>query len=358
MRWHRLLHLATAAGVIVLATPLCAQDTTRGTVRGVALADEGGERIAYALVELVPGHAPRFSDEAGGFFFASVAPGTYRLIVRQVGYAPKDTELVVGPATPALRIELRHLPVQVAAFVITADAECLAPGPPASTDSALSTVFDQLRQNADRFRLLSDQYPYRYTLVRRLGDQLRDGDERVRMDTMDIRSDTRWPYRPGRVVIDDPVLYRIDGSRLVRLPTLADFADSSFLRTHCFRLSGLDSSQGPPYLRLDFRAAKSLRSADIDGSVFLDPRTYQVRHTSLSLTRVSDVARGVVSYSAMASFKEVVPNIIVIERVYGFTTLDARPGARSIVARLEMQQLVGVRFVRALPASSDSAGRP
>ena len=335
-----------------------AQDV-RTTLRGVVVAADAGERVPYAVVVLDPGFSQRFADETGAFAFVGVAPGTYRLLVRQVGFTPFDTTLTVSVATPPFRVELRRVAVELAGLTVRAIEECTTPGPPdPAADPQLAAVFDQLRQNAERYRLLSEEYPFRYRLVRRLGDELRDGGERVTIDTMELRSNAHWPYRPGYVVTPDPDRYRFDRSQLVHLPTLADFADVAFQRTHCFRLAGLDSSEGRPYVRLDFRAAKNLRSPDIDGAVLLDPASYQVRHTTVLLTRAAQAAPRVTAVRATAAFREIVPNLIVIERMNGFTALDPAPGSRAVLVRLEEQKLINVQFLRPLPAASDSTRRP
>jgi hypothetical protein len=165
---------------------------------------------------------------------------------------------------------------------------------------------------------------------------------------MVLRSDARWPYAPGRVVTDDPVEGR-NGVRNVHLPVLADIADSVFQANHCFHLAGLDSLEGRAAVRLDFQAAESLKKPDVNGSAYLDPETYQVRHTSVTLTKVDRAAAGVMSWVATATFKELRPNLIVVDRLTALTANQPGRNAWSIVGRSELQRLTRVEFERPLP---------
>ena len=324
------------------------QEPVRATLRGVVVS-ESGERVAYAVVLLAPAFGRRFADESGSFAFTDVVPGDYRLVVRQVGFVPFDSTVSVSPATPGLRIALRRVAVELTELVVAVSGSCRAPSAPDSASNpALWRIFEQLRLNAERYRLLLDQYPFRYTITRQLADLRRDGRETTRTDTMSLRSNSRWPYAPGRVVTDDPIEGR-SGVRNVHLPVLADFADSAFQNSHCFHLAGLDSLDGRAVVRLDFRAAESLRQPDVDGSAYLDPVNYQVRHTSVTLTRLDRAAAGVTSWIATATFRELRPNLIVVDRISALTTIQAGPGRGTIVGRSELQRLTRVEFDRPLP---------
>ncbi len=344
--------------VIALVLPAAAMAQTPGAaamVRGVVVGSEDGARVAYAVVMLEPAFGRRFADGNGAFFFAGAAPGSYRLSVRQVGFSPFDSTITVTPGTPALRIELRRIAVSLTAVTVTASGPCTAPGiPDRDRDPQLAEVFGQLRQNAERFRLLADQYPFRYRMVRRFGIEEASGSQRGSTDTLVLLSSARWPYAPGRVVTPDPDIF---DSRIVHLPVLADLADSAFHANHCFRLAGLEpyGDDGPLLVRLDFRAAQALREPDVDGSAWLDPETYQLRHVRVSLTRLERAARGVREWTATTSFREIVASVAVPVSISAVTAFDTRRyvgRGRADVGRTEDQRLLGVEFLRAPPAAA------
>jgi len=344
-----LLLLAATAGTA------SAQDVARSTLHGAVVAAGTGARIPFSVVVLEPGFPRQFTDEDGGFIFASVAPGPYRLLVRQLGYAPFDSTIALGPETPPLRIELHRLALRLDAITVAASVTCINPGPPDSAASpALAAVFGQLRQNAERSRLLLDAYPFRYTYVRELTDIVRNGDDRTMTDTVVLRSDARWPYAPGRVVTEDEDSRRHRG-RTVHVPILADFADDAFQRTHCFRYAGREPFEGHDMLRIDFSAAERLREPDVNGSAWLDPDTYQIHATTVTLTHLSRAAQGVTGWQATTVFRAIRPNLLVTDRVSVVTSGLSFRGPRAIVGRTEQKRLIAVAFLRALPAAPDSA---
>ena len=330
-----------AVRLLLLAAPLAAQQPL--AVRG-AVVGESGDRVPYAVVVLSPGFPQQFAAADGRFAFANLRPGSYRLVVRQVGYRPYDTTVTVHALPVSLRVTLRRIAVPLPALAIGSDAPCLRPGvPDRDIDPALADLFEQLRENALRSRMLAESYPHRYFVVRRLFHEMEDGTNRMRSsDTLEIESGDRWQYRPGKIV--DWGRGRLSRVRVVHLPELPDLADSVFHRYHCFSAAGVDTVGGAPLIRLDFKAAASLRSPDIDGSAWLDPVRYQLRRLRIELTRAERAVEGVRTMSATASFREELPYIVVVEQLLALTIWAGPTGG--VVGQSEEQQLVRVEFAR------------
>jgi hypothetical protein len=165
------------------------------------------------------------------------------------------------------------------------------------------------------------------------------------MDTLVARSDHRWRYTPGRVVDDNPNSGFLD-SYIVHYPTLADLADSVFQASHCFSLFGLDTLAGGPWIRLDFKAAETISDPDVDGSVFLDPESYQVRRIRITVTRVGRAVRGVRAFTAVAAYRELLPNLLIAEAMLAHTFLQAGTERAAVIHRSEYRKLLQVSFVR------------
>ncbi len=336
--------------VMLAAAPAQAQQPS-ATVRG-AVVSESGEPVPYAVVVLEPGFSQRFADEDGRFAITRVAPGPYRLIARQVGYSPFDSLISITTASPAFRVRLTRLAIRLADLRVTASGNCRTPGSD-SAEAVLAAVFEQLRQNAERYRLLSDRYPFRYRMERRLADVRSNAVGRVEIDTLDLTSNARWPYAPGQVVTPDPDA-RSEGRQFVHLPVLADFADSAFQAAHCFTFKGVERVDGRDALRIEFKPLRRLREPDVEGSAYLDPVTYQIRHTRVSLTQLARAARGVSEWTARTTFREVVPNLVVIQHIDVLTTLTSPPRGGPVLARTEDQNLVSIDFVRPLSTARDT----
>ena len=335
-----MLHGRLAVGLVGLAASAHAQATLRGRV----LAAGSGEPLAYSVVAVMPGSA-LFTDQAGAFQIPGLAPGSYRVAVRHIGYVPFDTTLAVQGSAVTITLTLQRLAVELPPVTVYAAGGCTNPGPPdAATDPALAAVFDQLVDNARRLTLLAESQPFRFRTERTTTE--RDAAGRALstdVDTLNEKgTDEVRPYRRGAVVA--PGRGAWTGRLVVWLPTLRQFAETAFVRTHCFRLAGRDTIEGRLLIRIDFEPATSTHTADLAGAAYLDS-TFQLRYVRASLTHPGNVLEGVASLEATTRFREIAPGIVLQDSVHGRTRLRPLPGARSPVERLEEQRLLDVRFM-------------
>ena len=345
------LVIAGLAGTAPTARAQQRPDVIRGVVRA------GGVRIPYAVVELSVRNGKQFTDDSGAFRFGGVPPGAYRLYVRQVGFRPFDSTVVKAPGSPvAIEIDLEPLVVELAAISVSVPRSCAAPGPPDSAIAPeMAVVFDQLRQNAERYALLADSYPFHYRMSRVFSDY----DERGRVvftstDTVQYLSSGRMAYRPGQVLAFG-VGPEHETAKVIRLPTLADFADSVFQASHCFFYAGIVQRDTGSYIRFDYLPSDSIRFPDIAGEVDLDVHTYQIRYVVIRLTRVSRAMPGLVSTSSTITFGELYPNVFLPVRMEGVLVPEPRFDVRTPIARsTETQQLLDVHFQRPLPGMAPS----
>jgi len=345
------LVLAGLAGAVPTARAQQRPDVIRGVVRA------SGVRIPYAVVELSVRNGKQFTDDSGAFRFGGVPPGAYRLYVRQVGFRPFDTTVVKAPGSPvAVEIDLEPLVVELAAITVSVPRACSSPGPPDSAISPqLAAVFDQLRQNAERYALLADSYPFHYRMSRVFADY----DERNRVvytstDTVRYLSSGRMAYRPGQV-LGPGYGPEHESEKVIRLPTLADLADSVFQASHCFYYAGVVQRDTGRYIRFDFLPSDSIRFPDIAGEVDLDARTYQIRYVVTRLTRVARAMPGLVSTTSTITFGELYPNVLVPVHMEGVLVPEPKFDVRTPIARTtETQQLVDVHFERPLPGRGPS----
>ncbi len=321
--------------------------TVRGVVRGL-----DGQPIPFAVIALLPGYEQRFTNDSGAFAFSHVVPGTYHLLARQVGYRPGDTTVVVAEGvTRTFTLSLEHLTVQLEEIKVVASRTCTAPGPPDSVAAPdLARVFDQLDLNAERYRLLAGSYPFHFRMERTF-ENYDDGDRVVfhLVDTLRYLSSAVPSYRPGEVIAWGRGRGN-ERSPVLNLPTLADFADSSFQANHCFVYAGIVDDSGLTAVRFDFRPAEAIRYPDIEGWVELDPASYQVLKAMVRLTRPGRAIEGLAGASSVITFAELYPNIVVQSRIESETVPAIQPGVRlQIVRYLQTQRLVGVEFQRPLP---------
>lgn len=350
--------LSVAAALILLAVTAQAQEpgARGGAVRGV-VHPTIGENVPYAVVGFTPGFGQKFTDETGAFSYSNVPPGTYRLVVRQVGFQPFDTTIVkVANVALTLTVRLEPFAVELSQITVVAERHCTSPGAPDSTVSPqLAQMFNQLRQNAERYAFLADSYPYRYRIQRTFTDfDYADQVITTTVDTVQYQSNARARYRPGDVIGMGLGPART-AARILKLPTLSDLADSAFLSNHCFSFGGASQRGQDRIVRFEFRPADTLRMADIEGDVELDARTYQVRRATIKLTRAGRAMPGLLSAADTMTFSELFPNIVVPRRVEGTLVPAPEYGVHRKVGRsTEVQELLDVHFVRALPVARRS----
>jgi hypothetical protein len=310
-----------------------AQVTGERLVTGVVVSRLNQIPLGHAMVSLLPVGRQMFSDDQGRFAFIGVQPGSYRLRVTHLGFAPIEISMTVSRDSAAmrLRIELDQVQLRLAAVHVTDDRRCTSLGAPdPEKERDFLVVFQQLQLNAQQYRLLADSFPYAYREQRTTYSILTDSTTRERkIDTVLLRSDKpEWTYHAGQVLASDGT------QGLMHLPTLSDFASDEFVRNHCFSYGGEVSTLEGTAVRIDFRAADRLRSPDVNGTILLDATSYQIRSAELRLTRIPDgMSRYVSSVTATTLFREVEPDVIVLSKVHGVWTLF--PPKLDIVATIE-----------------------
>lgn len=330
--------LGIACGFVALGAPRSLGAQLSGVV-----VSEGGEPVPYVLLTLQPRARSQFTDVHGRFAFLAVEPGQYQLGLRQVGYFPVDTALSIGgPAT--LNLVMRPLPVNLAPIVVAGRGGCIEPGLPDSiADPRAFALLEQLRISAERFVFLSDSFPFEFEVSRTFTDSNAAGRQLQTMaDTIQYRSDIRPPYRPGQVISSGKGAG--GGYRLYRLPTLAEFADPSFIFNHCWTAGG-PQADTVIYAALSFAPPASLRTSDVEGTFYLDVRSMQLDRAELRLTHVQQVLPEGSTVHATVHFQAMFPGMVVPSGIIGRARAARRSGRYQASVTSEHQRLLRLRLL-------------
>ena len=351
--WGSLLALAiTGAASAQLSAPMTRVDST-GTLVGIIVTKEGEIPLSYGIVSVASLGRERFTDDRGEFRLFDVPVGPLQLQVRHLGYTPVSvTTTVHASRTDTIRVRLAHIAVQLTAMRVRAYPPCSDPGPPtAEGDSSFATLFDQLRLNAEQYRLLASAYPFELTVERMMFQTLVNQEVRVEaVDTLTLRSADHWTYRPGGVVSQMVVGSRRPRMAILNIPTLVHFADDLFLANHCFFDGGEETVDGFRLLRIDFVAASRIKKPDVDGSVYLDPTSFQIRRSFLHVTKMPRGITGVLETDATTVFSELFPSVPVISGISSVNRVDVdRTRAGAVATANEDQRLIRVRFLARRP---------
>ncbi len=346
---------ASAAGAQVAA-----RDST-GSIAGTVVAKGTGAALPYSVVSVPTpaGARERFTNERGAFVLAGIPAGRVRLLVRHIGYSPTSLTVEVrAGVTDTVRVELTRIAVELNRVTIEGLGRCTSPGPPTATaDPSFAAIFEQLRENADRYRLLAESYPFAYAMERRSTIHYVGGDAvTTSIDTTRIGTGVRWRYAPGTIVTvgSEPFNRQV----LFNLPTLLQFAERGFLDTHCFGNAGADVVDGHAVVRIDFSASSRIKSPDVSGSMYLDRETFEIRRTTLRLTRIPDEVPQIAAVEVVTDFKEIMPSISVpstIQSVHVLHTDRTRPVLPDTA--YEIQRMVALTFLKARPGEEPKLPR-
>jgi hypothetical protein len=332
------------------ALPLFGQGAISGrvVVKGTDLP------VGYSVVSFGDKSRDQFTDANGAFTIRGVAAGQVRFTARHIGYVALDTLLTVGNRdTVRVRLELSLVPAQLPAVHSLAKA-CAHPGTiDPRVGLELATLFEQVKENAERNRLLSRSYPFELDVERKITKPEPMLEARfVAYDTVVRSSERTWRYAPGKMLGTREYADGVFAGRwsTLTMPELADFADEAFLNNHCFDFEGTDVIEGDTLLRIDFIPAPSIRTPDVSGTIYLDRKTYQLRATLLSLVNFNRQLRGALAAQAVrADFKEAIPGVPVVDRISSLVFPKEEEKQTPTEPSTETHRTLAIRFLKGRP---------
>ncbi len=325
---------------------LGAQEAPRNLTVRVVTAPEG-QPLGYSVVAVPARGIERFTS-AQGAVVVPVDPGPLLLRVKRLGFTPKDTTILVTDAmTQAVTVALARVTFRLAEVRVVDWPPCTAPGL-AEADAQVRGIVDQLRQNAERYRLLVRTYPFIYTMRREFGERSADGSYVAQaVSTLPLESTSDWSYRPGTLVARQQTLAPgRRGEWIMRIPTISDLAEDAFVDAHCFHVAGIEEKEGQRLLRVDMVAADALKSVDVHAAAWLDPEDYQLRHASFTLTRPPPQVRGLLALVTRVRYRELLPFVPVMQLTVAENTVrESRTRTRTYIERQTFERVLfqGVR---------------
>jgi len=320
------------------------------TVSGVVVGATGNP-LPFSTASLAGTAIERFSNENGEFVLGNVAPGTYHLRVRQLGFGALDTVITLheGVSIKGLRIVLSPVAFKLATVTVRDRKSCVVPSDTAVSGSDFETIIAELRKNAERERLLGATYPFAYSLAKSFDSDSRSVPVQSGIDTVWYRSDERPRYFPGGIVRPDETR-RPPNNRMMVIPVLADIGDPEFLRTHCFIYNGAVKDEGIITYQIDFSPTKSVHAADVEGSAFLDRDSFVIRRAVFRLTNGGSLRPPVLELEVTTHYREIFRGVTVVRDVNAVQTVGGQ-FAHPIRVR-EAQRLLDYHFLNGQPGDT------
>ncbi len=346
------------------STPDAAPAPRQLTVRVVTSPEAAP--LGYSVVSVAALGIERFSNSVGVVVLPIPTPGRIALRVKRLGFTPLDTSIVVsGAAYQTVVVALKRVEFKLEAVTVVAWPPCKRPGVPRrGGDARVRTVIEQIRQNAERYRLLLKSYPFNYASLREMGAREPDGVEVIQSsDTILVDGRPRWTYRPGTLIAREDVRFvRRNAPNasewVMRIPSIGDLAEDVFIDNHCFHVAGLEEKEGQQLLRIDIVAAERLRSADVNVVAWLDPRDFQLRYATFVLSRIPRQFTGLLQSSNKVTYVELIPFVPVMQLMLAENLVQFDGPPKSTRTFIERQRILQLAFLGEKPEGlpSDSTG--
>ncbi len=278
-------------------------------IRGQVVLEGGGQPLPYTTVTLLSQGTQRLTSESGTFALADLPPGELRLRFKRIGFAPKDTVVVLAPgATTQIRVQMVRLAIRLPEVVVL---PCRNETPFEPRSPVLAELFDQVNQAAERMRLLAAAKPFvmRTASVGGIRDP-RKPFVPIRVDTLERGPLPVVRYEPKRVA--RPGTGAFAGSWQIHMPELPDFADTAFTNNHCLHYAGQTRFDADSVIAVEFEPVPWLeKEVDIKGTIYLRVTDYQLVALDARINRMPSSAQNLADYTHQTRFKEVVPGIPV-----------------------------------------------
>lgn len=292
---------------ILVVSVLRVADAQNATVVARTVERDGGAPIGFTAVSVRTRGVERLTNDNGTIVLRALPPGAIRLRFRRIGFAPMDTVVnVAANDTARLRVAMKRLAIQLPTELA---GTCTDRNPFEEKTPMLAELFDQVRQNAERLALLVKERPFTIAWSEEQG--LRgNGRPALPTKTSSRRPLPEEPYAPGHVA------QRIGNVGLVKLPELADIADTAFTNNHCFWYAGQTRFDADSVIQVDFEPIPRIaKDVDLEGSLYLRLDDYRLIGMVTRLNRIPSDFPNVVGYASRARFKELVSGIPLIAEV-------------------------------------------
>jgi hypothetical protein len=332
------------------STALSAARAQTAAVAGQVVAREAGEPLGFATASAPAHGVQRLASEAGTFTLPALPPGAVRLRFSRIGFAPKDTTLTLAAGGIArLRVELTRLALRLPTVAV--NGACTDRTPFQERPADLAALFDQVRENAERMRLLTRERPFVFEATRVRGNR---GDGDVPRTALVTDTVVRGPL-PTNPYVPRRIYGRVGGVWGVKLPELADVADTAFTNNHCLWYAGQERFGADSAIRVDFEPVPWLAKAvDFEGSIYLRADGYQLVGMVTRLNRIPAEFRGLRGYATRARFAELVSGVPTLAE---WELTNTFRGARGPTV-VETGRVTGVRWLDSPEARRDTIGPP
>lgn len=279
------MSLICALGLVLAL--LLPRPATAQVVRGFVAEGATGAPVPGALVTLVDsaGHeyARSITASSGSFLLAGTPGGRRQVQVARIGYRAWRSQPFTGATrdTLQLRLLVEDLPVQLPEITARSTGGC------ASLESASDRVvvlWEEARKAISLADLSYQRDPMQYRVDRRSSRV--DDEEHLLSDSIrTVNLQARWPVEalPAGTLLNEGFVQRDRvGSLVYYGPDLSVLYAPEFLASHC--LTAVTGDSGSNLVGVSYRPAAEEGRSDVEGAVWLDAVTLQLRSLEFRYT--------------------------------------------------------------------------
>jgi hypothetical protein len=274
-----------ALGLMFGAWPAEAQ-----TVRGrVEQSDGDGIPGVFVMLEDSTGVVSRrvLSSDSGSYRIAAPVPGTYRLLAERIGYsaAVSDWLNLAEGEDLTYRFVIEPRPVRLRDIRVEERARCTVLP---DEGIELQRVWDEALKALTATAWTGQQPYFRFDAVmhtQTLDDRGRPASEAI---LEEVRFYGRHPFRaiPARDLVFGGFVQRPEGQVAYYAPDAEVLLSDTFVRRHCFRLVR-GQAESARLLGLAFEALPQSRLPDIEGVMWLDPASSELRRLEFTYVNLA-----------------------------------------------------------------------
>lgn len=313
LRWHvdrsKGLGLPGLTCLTMLAIACAWSPIEAQVVRGVVRETAGGTDVPGVLVTLervaaqtAAGALSVLSNERGEYAIRAPGPGRYRLAAKRIGVRRSVTEsfdLSEGE-TREVTVEIEPLVYTLPEVAVATADFCIVRR---EQEGRVASLWDEVRTALTATSITVRDTLYRGSVV--MFGRLLDGRGRIlnenRYQREGLLRQTFTSADPESLSVhgfwrDEADTVRFDA------PDVDVLLSRAFMRDHCFEL--VDDANGETGLR--FTPARGRTVGDVQGTIWLDARSFELRRVEFGYTRMERVPRadrfgGEVHFARLAS---------------------------------------------------------
>jgi hypothetical protein len=340
--WTIALGLAITSIAALAAPPAQAQE-----VRGVVVDATSGAPVEGGLIRLVGSDGeplpPRLTGTGGSYRLPAPAPGVYRVQIERIGYRQTlsdPVELGTGPPVE-LRLAIEMQPLALTGITVEGSQRCRVRQ---DIGQAAARVWEEARRALTATALTSEEEILRFRLVRwkreldpiHLTVVTEERSERSGASANPIESLPAEDLQEHGYIRPTP-----EGGHLYFAPDARVLLSDAFMDDHCFTVEeGRRENEG--LVGLGFQPVPGRTVPDVEGVLWLDRETAELRHLELRHTRHPYEIQTTRNLGARVEFEGLPNGAWIVRRWWIRMPIMGMTRSRFLDRNLESVQMLGI----------------